>query len=143
MSLKEHRQMLKRLKKQNKSLQGAVENKYRNEKVVVPVGDGLVREFDSKFEAQRYQELAYLEKANVITNLRCQVKYELIPSQKRPDGSTERAVNYIADFVYSDGKNVIVEDVKGVKTPEYVIKRKLMLQKYGIAITEVQRDENY
>ena len=140
MSLKEHRQMMKQLKRQNKSLLGTAENKYKNEKVVVPVGDGLVREFDSKFEAQRYQELAYLEKANVITNLRCQVKYELIPSQKRPNGTTERAVNYIADFVYSDGKNVIVEDTKGVKTPEYVIKRKLMLQKYGIAVKEIERE---
>ena len=140
MSLKEHRQMMKQLKRQNKSLLGTAENKYKNEKVVVPVGDGLVREFDSKFEAQRYQELAYLEKANVITNLRCQVKYALIPSQKRPDGTTERAVNYIADFVYSDGKNVIVEDTKGVKTPEYVIKRKLMLQKYGIAVKEIERE---
>ena len=132
--------MVKQLKRQNKSLIGTAENKYKNEKVVVPVGDGLVREFDSRFEAQRYQELAFLEKANVITNLRCQVKYELIPSQKKPDGSTERAVNYIADFVYSDGKNVVVEDVKGVKTPEYVIKRKLMLQKYGIAIQEIERE---
>ena len=132
---------MKQLKKKNKApLPGTAENKYKNEKVVVPVGDGLVREFDSKFEAQRYQELAYLEKANVITNLRCQVKYELIPSQKRPDGTTERAVNYIADFVYSDGKNVIVEDTKGVKTPEYVIKRKLMLQKYGIAVKEIERE---
>ena len=132
--------MVKQLKRQNKSLIGTAENKYKNEKVVVPVGDGLVREFDSRFEAQRYQELAFLEKANVITNLRCQVKYELIPSQKKPDGSAERAVNYIADFVYSDGKNVVVEDVKGVKTPEYVIKRKLMLQKYGIAIQEIERE---
>ena len=132
--------MVKQLKRQNKALSGTDENKYKNQKIVVPVGNGLVREFDSRFEAARFQELAFLEKSGVITNLRCQVKYELIPSQKKPDGSTERAVNYIADFVYSDGKNVIVEDVKGVKTPEYVIKRKLMLQKYGIAVKEIERE---
>ena len=140
MSLKQHREMVKQLKRQNKALAGTDENKYKNQKIVVPVGNGLVREFDSRFEAARFQELAFLEKSGVITNLRCQVKYELIPSQKKPDGSTERAVNYIADFVYSDGKNVIVEDVKGVKTPEYVIKRKLMLQKYGIAVKEIERE---
>ena len=140
MTLKQHREMVKQLKRQNKALAGTDENKYKNQKIVVPVGNGLVREFDSRFEAARFQELAFLEKSGVITNLRCQVKYELIPSQKKPDGSTERAVNYIADFVYSDGKNVIVEDVKGVKTPEYVIKRKLMLQKYGIAVKEIERE---
>ena len=140
MTLKQHREMVKQLKRQNKALAGTDENKYKNQKLVVPVGNGLVREFDSRFEAARFQELAFLEKSGVITNLRCQVKYELIPSQKKPDGSTERAVNYIADFVYSDGKNVIVEDVKGVKTPEYVIKRKLMLQKYGIAVKEIERE---
>ena len=140
MTLKQHREMVKQLKRQNKALADTDENKYKNQKIVVPVGNGLVREFDSRFEAARFQELAFLEKSGVITNLRCQVKYELIPSQKKPDGSTERAVNYIADFVYSDGKNVIVEDVKGVKTPEYVIKRKLMLQKYGIAVKEIERE---
>lgn len=140
MTLKQHREMVKQLKRQNKALAGTDENKYKNQKIVVPVGNGLVREFDSRFEAARFQELAFLEKSGVITNLRCQVKYDLIPSQKKPDGSTERAVNYIADFVYSDGKNVIVEDVKGVKTPEYVIKRKLMLQKYGIAVKEIERE---
>ena len=99
MTLKQHREMVKQLKRQNKALAGTDENKYKNQKIVVPVGNGLVREFDSRFEAARFQELAFLEKSGVITNLRCQVKYELIPSQKKPDGSIERAVNYIADFV--------------------------------------------
>lgn len=93
--------------------------------------DGIA--FDSKREAQRYAELRVLERAGEISNLRIQVPYELIPKQ-----DAERPVYYIADFVYldHDGEE-IVEDVKGVKTPVYIIKRKLMLHRYGIKIQEV------
>ena len=76
-----------------------------------------------------------------IEDLQRQVKYPLVPSQKDEHGNViERPINYIADFVYRDlrtGKTV-VEDVKGVRTKEYIIKRKLMLWVHGIRIEEVK-----
>ena len=103
-------------------------SKYGNTKIRV---DG--RLFDSKAEAARWQELQLLERAGEITELERQVEYELIPKQKG-----ERAVKYIADFRYKghEGK-VVVEDTKGVRTPVYILKRKLMLRVHGIRIREV------
>ena len=102
--------------------------KYNNTKIRV---DG--RLFDSKAEAARWQELQLLERAGEITELERQVEYELIPKQKG-----ERAVKYIADFRYVDHEGkVVVEDTKGVKTPVWIIKRKLMLRVHGIRIREV------
>ena len=73
------------------------------------------------------------ERAGQIADIRRQVKFELIPKQ---DG--ERPVNYIADFVYKDGSGeTVVEDTKGIRTPAYIIKRKLMMYRYGIKIKEV------
>ena len=102
--------------------------KYGNTKVEA---DGVL--FDSKREAARWRELRLLEQAGEISDLRRQVRYELVP--KMPG---ERPVDYIADFVYRDKDgNEVVEDVKGVRTREYVIKRKLMLLRYDIRIREV------
>lgn len=110
--------------------------KYRNNKTVIRTSQGNMK-FDSIREATRYVELKQLEKTKQIKDLQCQVKYQLIPTQKRPDGKTERSVSYIADFVYSDGNNTVVEDTKGFKTKDYIIKRKLMLYVHGIAVKEV------
>jgi hypothetical protein len=95
--------------------------------------------FDSKKEAKRYVFLKEQEQTGQIKNLQRQVKYELIPSQKDKDTGKviERAVVYKADFVYELDGEQIVEDVKGVRTPEYVIKRKLLMYKYGIRLKEV------
>lgn len=103
-------------------------NKYGNKRVEV---DGI--RFDSKREAARWQELKLLERAGEIKGLERQVEYELIPKQPG-----ERAVKYIADFRYidHDGKTV-VEDTKGVKTPVYILKRKLLLWVHGIRVVEV------
>lgn len=106
-------------------------SKYHNQKTVC---NGIL--FDSKHEAERWQDLLLAERANVISNLRRQVKYELIPTQYT-DTKTERAVNYVADFVYEEDGKTVVEDAKGVPTKEYIIKRKLMLFRYGIEIREV------
>ena len=123
-------------------------NKYNAKKVSV---DGI--EFDSKKEARRYQELLLLQKAGEIYMLELQKVYELLPAQREPDtvgkrGGVikgkllERAVEYVADFVYTDknGKTV-VEDVKGFRAggayAVFVLKRKLMLYRYGIKIIEV------
>lgn len=108
--------------------------KYNNKKITV---NGQV--FDSKKEANRYKELLLLEKAGEIKDLRMQVKFILIHSQR--DEATgkviERECSYKADFVYEEDGKTVVEDVKGFRTKEYVIKRKLMLWRYGIRIREV------
>ena len=104
-------------------------NKYHNQKTNIC---GIT--FDSKREAQRYAELCLLQREGKIQGLRRQVAYELIPKQQG-----ERSCTYKADFVYVDNETgqKVVEDVKGKRTPEYVIKRKLMLWRHGIRISEV------
>lgn len=96
--------------------------------------------FDSAQEARRWKELTALQAKGHIRGLRRQVKYELIPTQKAEwkGDRTERPVAYVADFVYtvaSTGMEV-VEDSKGMRTPDYVIKRKLMRYMHGIRILE-------
>lgn len=100
--------------------------KYHSKKVIV---DGI--KFDSLKEAKRYNELKILEKANEITELRLQVKFELQPSFKK-NGKTIRKIEYIADFTYYDNKlnKYIVEDTKGYKTEVYKLKKKLFEYKY-------------
>ena len=93
--------------------------------------------FDSKKEYNRWTELALLQRAGQISDLKRQVKFELIPSQKIGGRTAERACAYIADFVYTDNGKTVVEDTKGFKTKEYIIKRKLMLYIHGIRIREV------
>ena len=108
-------------------------NKYGNRKTVI---DGIV--FDSKHEAHRWIELKYMERARLINNLSRQVAFVLIPSQRDKNGKViERECRYIADFVYEQDGKTVVEDAKGVKTYAYKIKKKLMLERYGIAIKEV------
>jgi hypothetical protein len=106
--------------------------KYHNRKITF---DGQT--FDSQREARRFWELQMLERAGEITGLECQTPFELIPAQRTSAGRLERGVTYIADFVYWQDGRLVIEDVKGVRTKEYIIKRKLMLWKYGIEIKEV------
>lgn len=102
--------------------------------------------FDSRREARRYSELCLLEKTGQIKNLRRQVKYILIPSQKEivmkkgvpKQGKTiERECAYVADFVYEENGQTVVEDTKGYKTEAYKLKRKMMLYFHNIRIREV------
>ncbi len=114
---------------------GGKRNKYGNEKIV----HGGVT-FDSQKEAERWSELWLLQRGKVIADLQRQEKFLLIPAQYDENGKLiERAVTYVADFVYTDIKTgqKIVEDTKGVKTKDYIIKRKLMLKEHGIRIREV------
>lgn len=106
--------------------------KYGNKKVEV---DG--HRFDSMKEAKRYRELKALQDRGEISNLRMQIPYELVPHQKIDGKVVERSVVYYADFVYDYKGSTVVEDTKGFKTPEYIIKRKLMLKVYGIRINEI------
>ena len=109
-------------------------SKYGNKKTTV---DGI--RFDSLHEANRYMELKLLERGKAIRDLRRQVKYQLVPTVRSNGKVIQRAINYYADFVYTDcrtGKE-IVEDAKGYKTDVYRMKKKMMLNKYGIEIREV------
>lgn len=118
--------------------------KYHSRKTTV---DGIT--FDSSKEARRWFELEALQAAGEISDLRRQVKFVLIPTQREPDDVgprggvirgrvLERECAYIADFVYTDRSGAtVVEDTKGIRTTEYVIKRKLMLYIHGIRVTEV------
>jgi len=116
-------------------------NKYRNRKTEI---DGIL--FDSKSEARRYSELKLTEKCGIIKDLKLQVAFEIVPNQyistfeikkngniKENKKLDERKVEYIADFVYYDNelKINVVEDVKGMKTKEYIIKRKLFKYLYS------------
>ena len=97
--------------------------------------DGIA--FDSYKEAKRYQELKALEKYGVIQDLQLQAKFLLIPSQRINGKVVERECSYKADFVYKENGKTIVEDTKGFRTPDYIIKRKLMLFVHGIRIREI------
>lgn len=120
-------------------------NKYHNRKV--KTSDGIVH--DSRKEAVRWQELKLLEEAGEITELKRQMEFLLIPPQyeelpksnrakKGRKKLVERACIYRADFVYHTKKGeLVVEDTKGFKTRDYIIKRKLMLYIYGVKIKEV------
>ena len=102
-------------------------NKYRNKKTIV---DDIT--FDSKKEAMRYKHLKAFEKAKLISDLQLQVPYILIDKSQYG-----RVVKYIADFVYIEDGQTVVEDVKGVKTDVYRLKKRLMAERYGIVIKEV------
>ena len=82
-------------------------------------------------EARRAGELKLLLAADEVRNLREQVRYELIPKQGK-----ERPCHYVADFVYEQDGATVVEDCKGMRTRDYIIKRKLMLHVHGIRIRE-------
>ena len=117
--------------------------KYHNKKIEI---DGKI--FDSRKEAKRYKELKLLEWAGEIKDLQTQVKFILIPTQREADtigkrggvhkGKViEKECAYIADFVYMENGNKVVEDTKGFKTKDYIIKRKLMLHVHNIRVKEV------
>lgn len=107
-------------------------NKYRAKKTVF-----LGEKFDSRKEAKRWGELMLLSRAGQITDLKRQVRYLLIPAQYDEDGRCiERSCTYVADFVYRKDGELVVEDAKGKRTPDYVIKRKLMLHVFGIRVLE-------
>lgn len=92
--------------------------------------------FASEKEAARYWDLLVLQRVGKISDLRIQVPYELVPAQRIEGKVVERPVKYVADFVYTEDGKTVVEDAKGMRTKEYIIKRKLMLWIHGIRIKE-------
>ena len=126
-------------------------NKYGSRKIT---RDGMT--FDSLKEYRRFRELHQLEQAGEVTDLKRQVEFELIPGQfeEVPTGEVykrgerkgqpkmkrvclEMSVKYIADFTYTKNGKLVVEDTKGFRTKDYIIKRKLMLHVHGIKINEI------
>ena len=125
-------------------------NKYRNR--ITITSDSKVH--DSRKEAKRWVELSLMQKAGLIKDLKSQVEFELLPTQREASTEVytrgekkglpkegkvlEKGVTYIADFVYTDtatGEKV-VEDSKGVRTKDYILKRKMMLYFHNIRIKE-------
>lgn len=118
-------------------------SKYRAKKVVV---DGIT--FDSKKEGMYYLKLKEMEKKGEISNLRLQVPYELLPAlyhdevvhlktkDKVVRKLVQRAVHYVADFVYEKDGNDIVVDTKGMRLSDYKLKKKMMRAILGIEIIE-------
>ena len=122
-----------------------MKRKYHNKKVTF---DGL--EFDSKKEMYRYIRLKSMQEEGLISDLRMQVPYEIIPAVyeeemiqlktkvKTVTKCVQRATYYLADFVYKDKDgNEIVLDTKGFRTKEYLLKKKMMRAFLGITIKEV------
>ena len=112
-------------------------SKYLNKKTTVG-GET----FDSKKEAQRWAELKLLERAGEICELKRQVPFVLLPTQRDENGKLlEKEVKYYADFTYRDKRTykLTVEDVKSpaTKTEVYILKRKLLLYRHGLKINEV------
>jgi hypothetical protein len=101
-----------------------LQSKYKAKRTEV---DGIV--FASKREATRYQDLKVMQDLGLITGLTLQPKYPL-------EVNGVKICTYIADFLYFENGERITEDTKGVKTPAYKLKRKLMLAIYGIQIRE-------
>ena len=100
--------------------------KYNAKKVTI---DGII--FDSKAEAKRYKVLKILERAGEIQNLELQPRYDLIINEIKVGF-------YKADFRYTEKGKLIIEDVKGMKTPIYNNKKKMIKAIYGIDILETK-----
>ncbi len=125
--------------------------KYHNKPTERVTPSGAVLRFDSQKEARRYDELAALERAGQIRELRMQVDFTLQEAYTDGEGRRVRAIRYRADFTYRkprddpweeyDGSfwKLVVEDVKSraTRTKEYIMKRKLMKERFNIDIQEV------
>lgn len=101
-------------------------------------------EFDSKKEANRFDELMAMLRAGEIKNLKLQHTFTLQESYVTPDGERIRAIKYVADFSYLrldlyGNWHPVVEDVKSkaTRTPQYIMKRKMMQEKFGITVQEI------
>jgi hypothetical protein len=100
--------------------------KYRNKPTTV---DGIV--FDSKAEARHYEQLRALERNGIIRDLLLQPRFPLLVNG-------EKIGTYVADFQYTDWDgNLTVVDVKGMKTPVYKLKKRLMKAVHGITVEEI------
>jgi hypothetical protein len=105
-----------------------VSSKYKNTRCEA---NGI--KFDSKAERLRYMELARLERLGVIRALELQPRFTLL-DKFESNGTKYRAITYVADFRYLTDNKDVVEDVKGVETKEYLLKRKLFLSQRDLDV---------
>ena len=132
-------------------------NKYHNQTTERVTAAGGVLRFDSQKEARRYDRLAALERAGEIRDLRMQVDFTLQEAYTDAEGRRVRAIRYRADFTYQklvtnrymddpggsyeycDEWVPVVEDVKSnaTRTKAYIMKRKMMKERFNIDIEEV------
>lgn len=109
-------------------------SKYFNQKTLV---DGI--SFDSKKEANRYKELKLREKAKEIKDIQIHPRFLIWQGFTDREGKKYQPINYEADFKYLEKKQVkgrmiwveVVEDVKGMKTEIYKLKKKMFLSTYN------------
>ena len=116
---------------QRKGFPGRKKNKYH---AVKCIAEGML--FDSQAEAHRWLELRMLQRAGQISGLTRQTVFELVPG-RTVNGKKIRSITYRADFVYYENGEMVVEDVKGFRTKEYELKKRMMLLLRGIEIREV------
>lgn len=108
-------------------------SKYKNTKII---SEG--EKFDSRKEFNRYLELMIYQESGVIQDLKRQVPFVICNKVTDENGKTiQRESKYIADFTYLKDGKLVVEDAKGYRTDLYRLKKKLMLERYGILIKEV------
>lgn len=127
-------QTIKNIPQKEKSIVSQPRSKYGNTKTEV---NGV--KYDSKKEAKRAEQLETQERLGIITNLERQKKFVLQPSFKFA-GHTIREIAYVADFVYKENGEQIVEDVKSPitrKNQVYKLKKKMMMYVHGIEVKEV------
>jgi len=112
--------------------------KYRNIHTQRYVGNEIIN-FHSKKEAARYDELAMLLEAGVISELKLQPSFTLWESYTKPNGAKVKSVRYVADFSYMKDGELIVEDVKSTatRTTDYKLKKTLMSVDRGIEVIEI------
>lgn len=142
-------QVLQKLAAAEMRKKSAGESKYHNKPTERVTSTGAVLRFDSQKEARRYDELAALERDGQIRDLRLQAEFTLQEAYTDSEGSRVRAIRYRADFTYRKPVvveltrekvwSLVVEDVKSsaTRTKTYIMKRKMMKERFNIDIQEV------
>ncbi len=94
--------------------------------------------FDSKLEYSRYCQLLILQRGGKISRLERQKRYVLIDKS-----SYGREIAYVTDFVYEENGKIVIEDTKSMatRTRLYMLKKRLLAERYGIVIKEVFADD--
>lgn len=106
--------------------------KYANKPTIIGT-----EKYRSKREARRHQALLLLQRAGKIADLQREVPFELAPKVKIEGEPRARpALRYVADFVYFEAGQLVVEDAKGMPTPVYRLKKHLMQTVHGISVRE-------
>jgi len=121
-----------------------VNRKYHNTPETRQASESEIR-FDSKAEARHYDKLMLLLQVNKISDLKLQPQFTLQESYITPEGKRVQAIKYVADFSFKDENGELhVQDVKSkaTKTRVYKIKAKLMQERFGINIEEIEKEES-